>query len=70
MLVVMTRLRYWQNAGREELLAVGQAYDLPEAVGAALIATGSAVRAHVVIDREAAVTAPPETGRKRRKAVA
>lgn len=65
----MTRQRAWQHAGREQVLSIGQEYDLPEAIAAALLATGAAERVGVVLEREAAVTVPDETGfRRRRKA--
>lgn len=71
MKVTMTIPRTWQNAGREEQLQVGAQYDLPEAVAAALIATGVATA--VVVDvpavredarREVKPFLPSETKRR------
>ena len=36
--------RFWQDAGVERPLSVGCVYDVPEAIGAALIATMAADR--------------------------
>lgn len=69
--------RSWQDAGQERLLLVGTAYDLPEAIAHAFIATGVAERegieatdtdaAAAAIDRapESKPDGPPETGRRR-----
>lgn len=60
-MVRMTRPRLWQNAGREEYLIVGVEYDLPEAVAAAFVATGSAERVQPHEVREvAALPGAPE----------
>jgi len=42
MLVLMRISRAWQHAGREEVLQIGQAYDLPDVVARDLLASGAA----------------------------
>lgn len=57
MRVVMVLAREWQDSGRTQALDVGQTYELPDVVGAALIAAGAAA-VHPGEDR---VLMPPET---------
>jgi hypothetical protein len=68
MLIRMRARWHWQNAGHEEVMDAGVSYDVPTCVAVALVAGGlgdfvvSPVEA-----REMAVTAPQETGMRRRK---
>lgn len=64
MRVTITRLREFQDAGDLRLLIVGEAYDLPDVVACALIATGAASR--VLAAPERAVTGPREFKAQRR----
>jgi hypothetical protein len=69
MVVVMCVATPWQHAGREIPLAVGQSYDLPEAVATELIASGSAMHiAAPVLEMESAPMPVLETKRGRRRA--
>lgn len=60
----------WQHAGREQALMIGQIHDLPDLVGAALVASGAAMA--VPAEASAPTTFKPgdvpEHGRRRRRA--
>lgn len=64
MQIVMLIARYWQDAGIERPLSVGESYDLPDGVAAALIATGAAIRPLVAPERVAAMGAPERKARR------
>jgi len=65
MRVVMVRPQYWQDGGQERLLAVEQEYDLPDAVGRALVTVGTA--RPVLGPAETKPMSVPETKRERRR---
>lgn len=66
--------RTWQDKGQERPLSAGEFYDLPDAIGAALVATGAAVRAErsepgseVAPEVAAHTGAPARAGNGRRR---
>jgi hypothetical protein len=63
--VLMVLSREWQDRGRAHPLDVGQVYDVPDVVGAALIAEGAARlpsdEDRLVRPPETKPMAPPET---------
>lgn len=65
MRVVMVRPQYWQDAGQERLLEAEQAYDVPDAVGRALVLVGTA--RSVVGPAETKPMGVTETKRGRRR---
>lgn len=74
MQVQMRIHRYWQHAGAELPLNIGEVYDLPDVVAVAFVATGAAVRVdapslpYVSPEIAAHVTAPERKTRARRSA--